>query len=185
MRFAIATVFSASSNGANSLEEIYGPSNDDVCYVLENNRFYRWVAASTATPSGTQVVKKREYSNAVAGRWIVQGPPGPGQIPAGFANALNPNLSSQIVATLTGATVGGSASELVAMNPSAPTLVGELWDDGNALFIVQVQTGNPNIFATGWVSAANAASAKVVDASATPLPAALALRGFLIRLATG
>ena len=183
MKFAIATVFTADSNGANSLEQIYGAVDNDICYVLENNRFYRWIAASTATPSGKQVVKKREFDDAVAGRWIVEGPPGPGKIPPGFAMSLQTGLSLQLVARLAGVTTGGAPTELVSF--TLPTLDGTLWTTSTTYLIANLDGNvNPAIQLRGVVSGANLAAAAIVDTSATNLDPGLPVSGWLYRLAT-
>lgn len=184
MRFTIATVFSATSNGANSLEEIFGPADGDICYVQENNRFYRWVAASTATPAGNLVVKKAQFNVSEAGRWLVEGPPGPGKIPPGFANALQTGLSLQLVQRFQAVTTGGAPTEVVDFAADIPALSGTLWSIADSILIATMESSNPAVMIRGNVPSANGAEALIVDTAAVNIPAGLPVRGWLYRLAS-
>lgn len=178
MNFAVAAVTSENANGQNSLEQIYTQADADVAYVQENNRFYRWFAASTTAPNGTTVVIPRFTPLATAGRWFVQGPPGPGQLPAGFANLLCNAGFAQIIAEFSGTLTGGTPTEL--FNFTEPAYTDVLWDATNALALVAVATSNPAIQARGNIPASNNIEACVIDTSGANLPAVV-VRGWVLR----
>lgn len=69
---------SSGSNADSSLEGIKGYSDLDVALVQQPNRWYRFFAADTSAPNGTTVIAPADILPANPGRWILQGPPGPG-----------------------------------------------------------------------------------------------------------
>lgn len=76
-RFIFKTVFAANAAaGTNALDTFSRQLDQDIAFVQETNRFYRWFATSNAAANGEAVVLPAGANPAGTGRWIRQGPPG-------------------------------------------------------------------------------------------------------------
>lgn len=185
MNIAVATLALASpSNFLNALNAVTGQTDGDVAYVLMTNRFYRWFAASTATPDGESVILPFSALVANPGRWIRQGPPGPAKIPPGFANFLTTGSDQLIIHEMTGTLAGGSPTETLTietgatLNPLEP-----LFRPSNSIAVLGMNSADPNVQGRCVVAADNVVTANVVDVSGGNL-AAIALRAYVIRNVT-
>lgn len=83
-------VLSSDSEFCVALDGIEGQQDEDVCYVQETNRYYRWFAASTTAANGTTVIILDGQNPATPGRWFAQGPPGPVELIPSFPARIPP-----------------------------------------------------------------------------------------------
>lgn len=65
------------SDASNSLEGIVNYADQEIALVQLSNRYFRFFAASTETPDGVRVIAPANITPPAAGRWIIQGRPGP------------------------------------------------------------------------------------------------------------
>lgn len=119
-----------------ALDGIEGQQNEDVCYVQETNRYYRWFAASTTAANGITVVIPDGQDPGVAGRWFVQGPPGqanlipefPARIPPCTAGSVDTCAEQDFtIVGADGTAVLDLSAALTALgSPVSSTVFGEL-----------------------------------------------------------
>lgn len=74
-RLIRTSITSAETNSCSSLEGIESYANLDTALVQQTNHWYRFFAASTATPNGVTVIAPANVTPPAAGRWIRQGIP--------------------------------------------------------------------------------------------------------------
>lgn len=179
--WAAATRLTSESNPLNALDQLYTATDQDVAYVEENNRFYRWHAASLVAADGNSVIELLGTPVGTAGRWIVEGPPGPGKLPPSFANRLSQNGGAILFGQVfTANTVGGAPSEVLTLFNGATYTV-SLFDQTNAVGIVHTALGDPLVTIKPQLSDM-VLQAVLLDTSGSNLPAGQAVYGAVMRV---
>lgn len=179
--WASATIATTNSNVLNALDQLYAAQDQDVCYVEENNRFYRWVAASTEAADGVRVVELLGTPPGNPGRWIVEGPPGPGKLPDNFANRLSQNAGALLFGQVfTATTVGGSPSEVVTLFQGL-SYSQSLFDATNSVAMVHTTLGSPVVSVRPHITPMTL-QALLVNTSGANLPAGQTVYGAIMRV---
>lgn len=179
--WAAATRLTSTSNPLNALDQLYTAADQDVAYVEENNRFYRWHASSLATADGNSVIELFGTPVGTAGRWIIEGPPGPGKLPPSFANRLSQNAGAVLFGQVfTATTVGGAPSEVVTLFTGG-SYTEEVFDIDNAVGMVHTALGNPNVTIKPQL-ATMVLQAVLLDTTGGNIPAGQAVYGAVMRV---